>query len=271
MRAGGIVLCGGRSSRMGRDKAWLPWRGRPMVEHVVEVLRGVVDEVLVVSSSELELPPLEARVVVDREPARGPLAGIREGLAALESDLAFVCGTDSPFLTPAYVEALLSQRGAAAPEVDGFVQTLAAVYPRAALPRAQELLDRGRGRPLHLLEAVGYRKLASESLPDLESVRGFNTPDEYLQAVRESDADAVATLELFGRARLAAGVRAIEVPVATLGEVLSHAPGELELLEGGRVARHFLVSLDGRAFVRDGAIPIGPGEHVIVLDASVGG
>ena len=271
MRAGGIVLCGGQSSRMGRAKAWLPWQGRPMVAHVVEVLRRVVDEVLVVSSAELELPPLEARIVVDREPARGPLAGIREGLSQLQAELAFVCGTDSPFLTPAFVEALLSHRGAAAPEVDGHVQTLAAVYPRSALPCAEELLERGRGRPLHLLEALGYRKLRSDELPDIDSVRGFNTPDEYLQAIRESGGEPTATLELLGRSRLVAGRHELEVPAGTLAEILAHAPAELCLLDGGSVAKHFLVSIDGRSFVRDGAIPIGPGEHVIVLDASVGG
>ena len=58
-----IVLCGGKSTRMGRDKAWLPWAGVPMVSHVVETLTPLVDEVVVVSSQDLRLPPLEAKVV----------------------------------------------------------------------------------------------------------------------------------------------------------------------------------------------------------------
>jgi hypothetical protein len=74
-----------------------------------------------------------------------------------------------------------------------------------------------------------------------------------------------------GRARFATGRREQVVPVGTLAEVLAHAPADLGLVERERVSRHFLVSLDGRAFVRDLAIPIGPGEHVVVLDASVGG
>jgi hypothetical protein len=102
-------------------------------------------------------------------------------------------------------------------------------------------------------------------------VRGFNTPQEYLRAVRRVDPRATATLELLGRARLALGRRDLEVPVGTLAEVLAHARPTLELVEGAQVARPFLVSLDGRSFVRDVAIPIGPGEQVIVLDASVGG
>nr|NIP96958.1 NTP transferase domain-containing protein [Akkermansiaceae bacterium] len=76
MRTAAIILCGGRSSRMGRPKAWLPWRGRPMVVHMSEVLGGAVDEVWVVSSPQLALPEMNARVLQDKEPHLGPLAGI---------------------------------------------------------------------------------------------------------------------------------------------------------------------------------------------------
>lgn len=269
----GIVLCGGQSSRMGRAKAWLPWDGRPMVAHVVARLREVVDEVVVVGSRELELPPLDARVVRDREPALGPLAGIREGLAHVESELAFVTATDAPFLTPDFVRALLARGHAAAPEVEGFVQSLSAVYPSRAADCAARLLAAGRRRPLDLLESQRFERIDGGSLPADGGVawRGFNTPGEYLTAVRASGQREPVVLELLGRARLAAGRRDIECPVGSLGEVLGHAPPQLELLRDGRVARHYLVSLDGRSFVRDAGIPIGPGEHVIVLDASVGG
>ena len=271
MATAGIVLCGGRSSRMGRAKAWLPWRGRPMLVHVVEVLRRAVDEVLVVSSGKLELPPLDVAVVADREPHLGPLAGIREGLAHTRAELAYVTATDAPFLEPGFVEAMLRFGCAAAPEVDGHVQTLAAVYPRSALPCAEALIRAGRMRPLHLLEAAQYRAVPAEELPEARAVRGFNTPADYLSAVREVEPGATATLELLGRARLALGRRELEVPVGTLAELLAHARPALELVEDGRVARPFLVSLEGRRFLRDASVPVGPGERVIVLDASVGG
>ena len=267
----GIVLCGGRSTRMGRAKAWLPWRGQPMVAHVVDTLAAAVDEVVVVSSETLELPPLDARIVRDRDPALGPLAGIREGLDCIESKLAFVTSTDAPFLTPRFVHAMLSFRGAAALELDGFVQTLGAVFPREGRTEADKLLAEGARRPLDLLERLVFRRVAAGEVPDVESVRGFNTPAEYLEAAREANPQPVATLELLGRAGLAAEAREFPVPIGTLAEVLAHAPACLELLEGDRVAKPFLVCLDGRAFARDARIPIGPGERVVVLDASVGG
>jgi molybdopterin-guanine dinucleotide biosynthesis protein A len=235
-----------------------------LVVHVVETLRLAVDEVVVVSSAELELPPLAARVVRDREPHLGPLAGIREGLANIEAEFAFVTGTDAPFLTPVFAKTLLAFGRAAAPRANGVVQTLCAVYPRSSLACAEELIAQGRLRPLYLLRAAGYREVPSNELPDTASLRGFNTPSEYLGAVREAFPGAAARLEFEGSARRRAGRAAIEVPVGTLAEILSQAQPELEIHRGERVAPPFLVSLDGREFVRDTRIPIGPGERAIV-------
>lgn len=242
-----------------------------MVAHVANVLRECVDEVIVVSSESLELPPLDALIVRDRKPELGPLAGIREGLDHMSADCAFVTSTDAPFLTPAFVEALLAVGGAAAPVVDGHVQTLSAIYPRAALEHADALLDAGRMRPLFLLEMLDYQQVPEDGLPDLASVRGFNSPDEYLEAVRHQMEGATAVIEFLGRSRLLMGCRELEVPVGTLADVLAHADPSLGLVDGDRIARPFLVSLDGHSFVRDVAIPVGAGEHVIILDASVGG
>ena len=144
---------------MGRSKAWLPWLGRTMIEHVVERLRPAVDEIVVVSSATLDLPRLDARVVVDREPGRGPLAGIREGLAAARAELAFVTSTDVPFLTPEYVTRLLDHGGPVAPVAEGRTQVLSAVYPCAAWKEAEALLERGLARPLDLLEYLDYQPL----------------------------------------------------------------------------------------------------------------
>ncbi len=269
--AAGIVVCGGRSSRMGRPKALLPWRGRPMVAHVVARLREVVEEVVVVSAPDLELPALDARVVVDREPGLGPLAGLREGLAAIRADRAIAVGTDAPWLDRAFIETLLGFGDAAAPVLDGHVQTLCAVYPRAAGAAAEALLAAGRRRPLDLLEALDFRRVEAHELPSLEPTRGFNTPGDYLAAVRADDPEARATLELLGQARRRTGHAELEVPVDTLAGVLAHAGPELGAVAGGELSRHYLVSLDGGAFLRGAGVPIGADEHVIVMDAAAGG
>lgn len=273
----GIVLCGGRSSRMGRPKAWLPWfGGRTLIEHVVERLRRAVDEVLVVTSAELDLPPLEARIVRDREPERGPLAGLRDGLAATTAEFAFVTATDAPFLSPAHVAVMLDRGEACAPVAEGHVQVLSAVYPRAAAEVAARLLAEDRARPLALLEALGFAALEPEALGTDDGPppwQGFNTPQAYLEAVRAEDPDARCEVELLGRAALGRAASTITRPVGCLGDVLAAVGDErdLALLEDGRLSRAHLVSLGGRALVRDLALPVGPGERVSVLDAQAGG
>lgn len=271
MRKSGIILCGGQSRRMGRPKALLPWQNRTLVETVVDVLGSVVDDVVVVSSDELELPPLDALVVRDREPRLGPLAGIREGIHAIGSGLAFVASTDAPHLSPRFVASMFSFGRAAALELDGQVQTLCAVYDADRHAIADELIASDRMRPLFLLEASDFRRVRANEVDDAESTRSFNRPEEYMAALRASGPRRGATLEFFGHARRRAGRPRVDVPIGTLAEVLKHAEPELVIHHENGIATQFLVSLNGRNFVRDPGIPIGPGDCVLVLDSGVGG
>ena len=156
-------------------------------------------------------------------------------------------------------------------KVGGIIQTLAAVYPRCAATAAKELLAAGRRRPLDLLEAVNFVVIGEEELDEPKAVCSLNTPEEYLAAVRASDPEATAVVEFLGRARLQTGKRELEFPVATLGELLLSLEPQLQLIAGTELVSEFRISIDGRFFSRDLSIPIGAGEHVIVLDASAGG
>ena len=291
MTRAGLVLCGGRSSRMGRAKAWLPWFGRTLIEHVVDQLRPVVDEVIVVTSEALDLPPLSARVVRDREPERGPLAGLRDGLGETTADRVFVTGTDAPFLTSDFVARMLEVGRPCAPVAEGHVQVLCAVYPGSAAKDAARLLAAGVSRPLRLLESLDFEAIEWKADGDAARVsardgsapvgargpleappwRGFNTPEAYLEGVRSVDPHASAEIELLGRAALRVEQTLQRAPVGTLGELLALWPETLGLVEQGRVARAHLASLGGRDLVRDLGVPVGPGERVSILDAMAGG
>ena len=259
---------------MGRAKAWLPWFGRSMVEHVVARLLPAVDDVVVVTSAELDLPPLPARVVCDQAPELGPLAAIRDGLAAAKSEYAFVTSVDAPYLSEEFVREMFALGKAAAPVAEDRVQVLSAIYPCAAWVRANELLLENVRRPRGLLEELGYEPIerASSDQPLAPSAwSGFNTPTEYLDAVRSCDPEATAEVELLGRAAMKAQASRHSLPVGTLGEILSRLPDSLALIEDGRVAKSHIVSLSGRDLVRDLAVPVGPGENVSVIDALAGG
>ena len=261
----GIVLCGGRSSRMGRDKPWLPWRGRPVLCHVVERLAEAVDEVIVVSAPGQSLPVTPARRVEDHEEGLGPLAGLRAGLAASAPGLAFATAADSPFLTADFVRAVLAPGQAAAPEAEGRVQTLSAAYPTEAGETARSLLEQGKRRPLDLLEHYNFQRLPLSSLPNPESVRGFNTPGEYLAAARGDSPGGLARVAFDPPAGATPGKAACEVDIGTLGEVLIAAGAGPEFLQGDSLCPPFVACLDGRIRVKDTRIPIGAGENVTVL------
>ena len=271
MSRAGIILCGGRSSRMGRAKAWLPWFGMSMIEHVVATLLPVVDEVIVVTSDEVDLPPLRARVVRDREKDGGPLVGIREGLKAATADLAFVTSVDAPFLRSRFVEELFALGCAAAPVAEGHVQVLSAVYPCEAWRQADELLEQDIRRPLRLLEKLDYKPIDYAPSDEPPAWKGFNTPKEYLDAVRGREPFAVAEIEFLGRAARNMNRTHDRLAVGTLGELFAQLPDSSVLISEGRVRKTHLVCLGGRDLVRDLSVPVGPGERVSVIDALAGG
>jgi molybdenum cofactor guanylyltransferase len=179
----GIVLAGGRSSRMGAPKAWLEWRGATLLEHTCEVVaRGTGGPVVVVRAPGQELPalPAEVRVVEDAREGRGPLQGLLAGLLAVEDEVAFAAAVDLPLLHPRFVAAVCAAIGdadAAVPYLDGFDQPLAAAYRTALAPLVAELLDAGAlGFPA-LLERCAVR--TPRDLPHPESVRNVNTRADY--------------------------------------------------------------------------------------------
>ena len=151
------------------------------------------------------------------------------------------------------------------------LRTLSAMYPKGGGFIAGDLIERGQRRPLDLLEALDYCRLEATDIPASFTIETLNTPGEYLRAVRRAEPEATATIEFLGRARLLLGEKEREVPIGTLGELLAHAEPKLQLLHEGTLRREFRVSLDGHDFVHEPTTPIGPGERVVVLDASVGG
>ena len=143
----GFVLAGGLSSRMGKDKATLEFRGGPLVAHALGILSGAGLGASIAGSR----APLEsyAPVVADTEPGQGPLGGICAALASTEARWAVVLPVDLPLLPSSLVRFLLDRArvtGGAITltSVTGFVQTFPAVLDRAILPGLQSELKAGR-------------------------------------------------------------------------------------------------------------------------------
>lgn len=185
----GIVLAGGASRRMGRDKAVLDIGGLPLLRHVVARLRTVVQDVTVVGPQTLEALNVPARIVPDEIPGHGPVAGLVTGLRAVASEWAVVVACDMPLLSPALLDRMC-ERARTDREADVIVvettrgiEPLHAVYRRTALPIAAGYLDSGqrsmRGLLAALRREVVPRELVATLDPHGRSCFNANTPDDW--------------------------------------------------------------------------------------------
>ncbi len=192
--AAGVVLCGGRSTRMGSSKALLAFGPETMLQRVVRLLDTVVAFVVVVAAPGQPLPALPGtvRVARDEREGRGPLEGLRAGLRALPDavDVAYVTSCDVPLLVPGFVRRMLELahgHDVAVLETDGFAHPLAAVYRRRTLPHIEALLAADRLRPVFLFEAARTRRVAPREVadadPELLTLRNVNTPADYAEAL----------------------------------------------------------------------------------------
>jgi len=196
MAEAGIVLCGGKSTRMGSSKALLPFGSETMLQRVVRLLGEVVSPIVVVAAADQDLPALPRDVIVTRDErdARGPLEGLRAGLKALPPhvDAVYVTSCDVPLLIPNFVRQMLElARGydIAVTEIDGFTHPLSAVYRRATLPFVEDLLAKDRLRPAFLFELVKTRRVQPEEMtadPDLRTLRNLNTREDYERALADA-------------------------------------------------------------------------------------
>ena len=196
MNTGGIVLCGGKSARMGSSKALLPFGPETMLQRVVRLLSEVVSPIVVVAAVDQQLPELPPGVIVTRDEreGRGPLEGLRAGLNALPAhiDAAYVTSCDVPLLVPAFVRQMLDLADGydvAVIENDGFAHPLSAVYRRATLPYIEELLAHDRLRPAFLFDAVKTRRISPAQITadlQLRTLRNLNTREDYERALAEA-------------------------------------------------------------------------------------
>jgi molybdopterin-guanine dinucleotide biosynthesis protein A len=140
-----VILAGGMSRRLGRNKALEPFQGEPLIRRVIARMRQVGESLIVVvndpeRAAELDLPE-DVATAVDRYPGMGSLGGILTGLVTAPTEWSTFCACDMPFLNPQLYQLLLSLRDgydAVVPVVDGRPEPTHAVYSRACVEPIRE-------------------------------------------------------------------------------------------------------------------------------------
>jgi molybdopterin-guanine dinucleotide biosynthesis protein A len=185
----GFAVAGGRSRRMGRDKALLEWKGGTLLDHAIGRLRAVCDEVHVLSGPERRYAALGLPVDVDERPEGGPLAGLAAALAAAAPRAALLLGIDIPFATVdllAHIRDAVAGWDAAVPAHERGQEPLCAAYAASCLDPVREALAARELKMTSFWPRVRVRVLDSADLarfgPADRLFHNLNAPADYATA-----------------------------------------------------------------------------------------
>ncbi len=186
----GIVLAGGQSRRMGRNKALMELEGQTLIARVLDRVSSVCDE-LIISANDADLyADLPARVVPDVIPRRGALSGIHAGLSAMRNEMALVVACDMPFLNLRllrYMTVIAPGYDVIVPRVEGVYEPLHAIYSANCIAPIAQLLAQGPRRVIDFYQHVQVREVPQDKIVLFEAELSFmnvNTPQEWTDAQR---------------------------------------------------------------------------------------
>ncbi|HEY8759120.1 MAG TPA: molybdenum cofactor guanylyltransferase [Candidatus Limnocylindria bacterium] len=190
MSVSAAIMAGGKSTRMGQDKAWIELDGEPLITRVARVLGEVADEVLVVANDP-RYETLGLKVVRDKFPQGGALGGIATGVGAAAHDTVLVAACDMPFLSADLWRLLLGHAGEAddvvIPRVAGEYETMHALYRKSCLPHMARAIAENRLRVISFFDAVSVKAIDEAELravdPTFRAFTNVNTPEELASAL----------------------------------------------------------------------------------------
>jgi molybdopterin-guanine dinucleotide biosynthesis protein A len=179
-----VILAGGKSSRMGTDKALLEFHGKPLVQIILDRLQPLFTRIMLSVNSPETLEQFSIDRVVDRYPETGPMGGITSVLESGEERI-FCIACDMPFLNRMLIEYLCSLQDcdAVVPVWKSRLEVMHSIYTKAVLAPFQRLLERQQFRIAGAFPEVKVRYVQDEEIrridPEGASFRNLNTPEDY--------------------------------------------------------------------------------------------
>jgi molybdenum cofactor guanylyltransferase len=184
IKATAIILAGGDSVRMGRDKSMLLFEGQPIIKHIMNQLRPHFNQILISSNDTSKYSFLGVEVIPDKVIGHGPLGGIASALKASANDLNFVIACDIPQVDTALMKTLLREGRDFDAVVPGIspsrYEPLFAVYNKDALSALEAALLSGDNR---IIDALSPCKVKYIDLTDTQQLKNLNTMEDYLEFV----------------------------------------------------------------------------------------
>ena len=192
----GIILSGGKSSRMGENKSIMKIGNRTVIEYVTDLMKSLFNKVILITNDPDDYKFLDLEMYADIFLRMGPLAGIHSGLNNSKTIKNFIISCDIPLMKAAMIKYLVefnTDKPITIAKADGFIQQLCGVYDKKCLPAAEEILSsqnetstmhngskKIRCKVLDLIDKIGAEIIDAESLP-------FYEKDIYFNMNRKSD------------------------------------------------------------------------------------
>ena len=195
MKMSAVILAGGKSSRMGQDKAFLKIGNRTIVEYQLQRLSPLFEELLLSTNLPEKFAHLGLETVQDFIPDRGPLVGIYSSLLKARYSHLFAIACDMPFISPGlitYMKEDCKDYDVTVPETERGLEPLHAIYSKTCLPVMKEYMDKkdGKGRVIEFFSQVKVRVVTREEISSIpggnEAFLNFNTMEEYRKQVDSS-------------------------------------------------------------------------------------
>ena len=185
----GILLAGGRSKRMGEDKAFLRYRGRCLYTYPLEILECFCSRILISSSSE-KFKGEKYEIVEDIYKNAGPIGGILSCLKVSETPLNIVMSCDQPLVTREFIYQLLAESEGAQISVGtqkGVIQPLPGVYAKSLIDKMNEMIVSDNYKMRHLIDKVSVKLLDSEEkgFDPARIYRNINSPVDFTELKKD--------------------------------------------------------------------------------------
>ena len=195
-----VVQAGGKSSRMGQDKGLVPLNGKPLIEHVISRLDGLVNEILITTNHPADYKYLKIPLARDSDPGAGALSGLQTALKAANGERILVIACDMPFVNRGLVKYMLSiseRADVVIPEFEKRLQPLHALYHRSrCLAAVEVVLREGKKRMISFHHLVSVSKISSDKVKAIDP-----TGQSFLNINTQEDLSASEQLLTNGRNR----------------------------------------------------------------------
>lgn len=199
----GIILAGGKSTRMGANKSFLKIGGQTVIERITELMKSIFDTVIIISNTPAEYRFLNLPIFEDVYKGKGPLAGIHSGLKHSVTTKNFIVSCDIPLLnksTIEYVTGYKTEKEITICRASGYLQPFAGMYSRALLNKIEKILSDNQEHINHTSEAerksckvMSFIKSSDAEILNPENIPGYtedifmniNTPEEYQNLLKQ--------------------------------------------------------------------------------------